>query len=345
MKSSSHLPESAVVLWRLLSEDEHTYAEAAQALGCSHRHVLRLVRKLQRHGVSVTTTTRGGCTFFSVEKAPERIVSSEPLTSHELIALRMAVDAARTVLAATPLASDAESAFAKLMPRLNGAVDQGRPQWWHIYGLEQRKADSDAFAVILKGISNQMVVTLRYTKPNATTEGRTVNPLCIVIKERSAALLAWCHLRDDYRYFTLARIAGAQIDPDSRRFERPSDFDPQTFFRPDVGGAFTEGAPERFSLMVEENVAHLFDEKEYYRLQQIDERRPDGSPLVVSYESSGFDEMRSFVQSWGTSVTALEPPELRAALASDAAELAHRYAPGGCAGSDLRGSEQHVEVS
>ena len=81
---------------------------------------------------------------------------------------------------------------------------------------------------------------------------------------------------------------------------------------------------ETFRILVEPEVAHLFREREYRDLQLIEEEQSDGR-LVVSYEGRGFEEWRSFFQSWGAKITVLYPPTMRERLRADAEELAQRY--------------------
>ena len=180
----------------------------------------------------------------------------------------------------------------------------------------------------MTGLNEQRSLRIDYGKEGEPPSTRKVDPLCIAVLDRAVLLTAWSHRDREYRHFSLARIRQATLcDPatDTRPyFNRPDDFDPELFYRPDDHGALTAGELETFRILVEPEVAHLFRERAYRDLQLIEEERHDGR-LVVSYEGRGFEEWRSFFQSWGTKITVLAPAAMRERLRADAEEVARRY--------------------
>jgi predicted DNA-binding transcriptional regulator YafY len=345
--TASPLSDSALALWRYLDAvGEADYQTLCAHLGVTERQIRRLARELHASGITLSLCTRNRRRVFVLEEAHQPVsLSSVVLTREEAEALRVSAEAAQAIIGSTPIGAAARRAFARIEQALRRQpVGEAIGTTWYVHDIERAPLDSSVFAVIVDGLNTTRAVRIAYAKAGGEAETRVVHPLCIVLKDRTVVLLAWCRLREDYRYFTLARVQQAELESGSQAFfNRPADFDPATFFRPDEGGAFTDGAPDRFTLLVSPGVAHLFDEKEYQMLQQVDERRADGS-IVVSYESRGFDEMRSFVQSWGTAVTALEPNALRQALYRDAAEIAERYAQPDLGVSDLEMSEVRAEI-
>lgn len=53
---------------------------------------------------------------------------------------------------------------------------------------------------------DELAVTFDYTDANGNATNRTVDPLGIVFLDQSHVLLAWCHLREDFRVFRLDRM-------------------------------------------------------------------------------------------------------------------------------------------
>lgn len=330
----SRASQSADQLLRLLDEGhEVTLDFIATKLAITERHARRLIQAFRRNGIPVAEKRTGKQKwFFLPEEHRRAFISEVAFTEEETLALAVAAGAARAVLGATPLAEPARSAFSRLIDQLDPRVFhfslRDQPGRWYIKAIAQTRIAPDVFTTLLKGLNQEQSVLIDYDKPTGPTQNRKVNPLCIAIIDRAVLLTAWCHLDRDYRHFSLARITRAVLcDPafDPRPFfTRPADFDPELFYRPDFHGALTDGEVTVFRILVEPEVAHLFRERDYRPLQQIEEERTDGR-LVVSYEGAGFEEWRSFFQSWGTKITVLDPPEMRERLRQDAEALAARY--------------------
>ena len=270
---------------------------------------------------------------FSIPEQHRRAtIGPIAFTEEESLALAVAAGAAEAVLGAMPLATPARRAFGRILVRLRprlAHVDLGeQPARWYVRATAQTRCDPDVFATLVTGLNEQRSLRIDYGKEGAAADTRKVDPLCIAVLERAVLLTAWSHRDGDYRHFSLARIRHAALcDPAAETrpyFDRPDDFDPERFYRPDDHGALTAGELETFRILVEPEVAHLFREREYRDLQLIEEERPDGR-LVVSYEGRGFEEWRSFFQSWGAKVTVLDPPSMRERLRADAEEVARRY--------------------
>ena len=69
---------------------------------------------------------------------------------------------------------------------------------------------------------DEAAISFGYTDAQGAQTIRKVWPLGIVYLEASSVLLAWCHLRQDYRTFRLDRMADLEILPESFRPRRVS---------------------------------------------------------------------------------------------------------------------------
>lgn len=67
---------------------------------------------------------------------------------------------------------------------------------------------------------DEVAIVFDYEDAVAAKTRRKVWPLGIVYLEASSVLLAWCHLRQDYRSFRLDRILGLEITTESFRPRR-----------------------------------------------------------------------------------------------------------------------------
>lgn len=58
---------------------------------------------------------------------------------------------------------------------------------------------------------DERTIAFDYTDVNGAQTTRTVDPLCVVYMQASHCLLAWCHLRRDFRAFRLDRMANLSL--------------------------------------------------------------------------------------------------------------------------------------
>lgn len=121
--------------------------------------------------------------------------------------------------------------------------------------------------------------------------------------------------------FVLADIT--RIDSTSELFFRPADFDVSAYFQ-NRFSAHHKTPIYAVRLLVESRFAQHFRRNMFHHSQHIEEKREDGS-IIVSYTVEGLQWIRSFVQSWGAGVAALEPEELRLALLQELHQMLVRY--------------------
>ena len=160
----------------------------------------------------------------------------------------------------------------------------------------------------------------------------------------------YCHQRKALRNFAMVRISQVEVcDPDKEDaiYTIPEDFVPEEYFQ-GAFGAINSDTSYQVRLLVEPSKAFAFRDRKYHATQKIEaaadaEERPDGR-IVIFLQMEGFEEIRSFVQSWGVGVTVLSPPELRERLYEEAEALAGRYRPDAPARRPLRSLQLKKEV-
>ncbi len=67
---------------------------------------------------------------------------------------------------------------------------------------------------------DEVAVSFSYTDVHGSPSSRSVNPLGIVYLDQSHVLLAWCHLRCDFRVFRLDRMLDLHVTGESFRPKR-----------------------------------------------------------------------------------------------------------------------------
>lgn len=315
---------------------EPSLAEIARQLSlASQRQVRRLISALTSEGIRIETRRDGRIKRFWIppEARPLHAPPHEiTLAEEEALALAVAAEAASAALGPTPLAVPLRRAFDRLMERLGPHIltfesDQ-LPLRWHFDPVAAAAIDPSVFRTVMRAIAESRSIRIDYVTASTgvANERRKIDPYAIAVRGSSWLVVAYCRTRRRVLDFALAGISRAEhCDPteEDAYFQPPESFDMEEHFR-DRFSALAGGEVHVVRLLVEPDRAPYFRRKLYHPTQQIEEERADGR-LVVSFEVAGLEEIRSFAQSWGTGITALEPRELVTLLAREAREVAGRY--------------------
>lgn len=305
--------------------------------GLSERHVRRLLEELRADGLPIEAEFRDRRKVFRLP--PEhRIIEVPPLrlTEDQTLALAVAADASRAALAPTPLGPALESAFTGLLDHLQGSVHAfdlaDEREHWHFGAGAAAAIDPVIFTAIAAAIRDRIRVRIEYVTASTGERSvdRAIDPYALAVRGGSWLVVAYCHKRKAVRDFSLAGITRAvPADPKVDHgavFEVPEWFDVSTYFS-ERFNALAGDAVRTVRLLVDGEHAPYFKRKRYHTSQTIEEERADGR-LVVRFEVSGLEEMRSFAGGWGAGVTVLEPPELAAMMRHEAEEVVRMYGGG-----------------
>lgn len=322
-------------LLRLLSEGrKNTKDELRKALGLkSTRHVLRLIKALREEGVPIEEELQGRKKYFFL-KPEHRHLAIQPiqLSEAEIMALVVAVQAARAALAPTPFQEPLQLAFKKLIDNFAARVisfePEKEPRHWHFGEAHSVDLDPDIFRLVVRAVQNRQSLRIDYYTASRRewSYDRKINPLLVGVRNGSWLLVAYCHRRQEVVDFSLAGIAEAHLcDPEEEQayFSLPKGFDPEQHFRARFSAVSGEEVYE-VRLLVAPDRAPYFKRKTYHPSQQIEEENEEGW-TIISYEVEGLKEVRAFVRSWGPGVIVMEPDRLARQVEQDARELMEQY--------------------
>jgi predicted DNA-binding transcriptional regulator YafY len=149
---------------------------------------------------------------------------------------------------------------------------------------------------------------------------REVDPYGMVYHEGAFYLVAWCHWRRDVRTFLVDRIRA--VTGTGRFFAAPEGFSVREHFR-DAWGLIKTRALERVRIRFGRSAARVVVEGRWHSSQRL-ERETDGS-VVLEVRVAGWAELRRWVLSFGGDAEVLEPADLRASVAAEAARLGRVY--------------------
>lgn len=155
---------------------------------------------------------------------------------------------------------------------------------------------------------------IRYEKPGAEPEWRTVRPYALVSAAAGWYLLAHCEERDAVRAFRVERVLEVELLPGT--FDAPADFDPDAWI--DAGGRVYRGETEQ-----EEEVRVRYSPRiaAWIREQGPVEEQPDGS-VVVTHRVADPGWVVRHVLGYGAEAEVLSPPEARERVSAAVARMA-----------------------
>ncbi|QXD16406.1 WYL domain-containing protein [Rhodocaloribacter litoris] len=324
----SRPPLAFMRLKRLFDEGaELTLPEMAMRLGISERHARRVLHELIDGGLPLVHRREGRRkVYFLPEGQRETTLQQISLTEEEVLALTVAVEAARATLAATPLGAPLEHAFSKLLhelaPNVYSFSLEELPSHWHFGSPGIIPINAEIFHTLSRAIEEKRTVLIDYhtASNNTVSRNRRIDPLMFGMPGGSWLVVAWCHRRRAIRDFAIAGIRA--IRPTDTFFAPPDGFDPELYFRDRFGSLAGEVLTVR--LLVEADRAPYFERKVYHPTQQIERHLEDGR-IIVSFEAAGLEALRAFCLSWGSGVKVLDPPELVARMQEESRALARHY--------------------
>ena len=298
-------------------------ASIREELGCSERTARRVIAELrdelqapieyerERNGYRYAGSERDSFelpgTWFSAAELYAL------LTSHQLL------DALQPGLFVPYIAPIRDRLQALLTHRNAGHADFARRI--RLLQMAARPSDLGVFRTLASAVLERKRLRLLYhgRARDKTTE-RTVSPLRLVYYRSNWYLDSWCHLRKDFRHFSIDRLHPvAVLDEPAREF---SDVTLDEHFASAYG--IFAGAPTATAVLRFTSSAARWVADEQWHPQQEGQVLPDGGyELKVPYRQS--QELVMDILKYGPEVEVLDPPELREQVAAALEAAAAKY--------------------
>ena len=203
------------ILTLLKSKRILTSTELAEKYDVSVRTIYRDIRKLEEAGVPVLTIEgRGYSLMDGYSVAPVQFTEKQAnalITAEHLV--KQTKDASFVEdfnEALTKIKSVFRSSIQEKSERLSDKILVMDDYW---YDLEP--INSNALSEIQLAITNFNYVEINYTKVNDTEMSfRKIEPCAMYSTNQKWILIAWCHLRNDFRAFRIDRIQHFKILPE-----------------------------------------------------------------------------------------------------------------------------------
>jgi predicted DNA-binding transcriptional regulator YafY len=186
-----------------------------------------------------------------------------------------------------------------------------------------RPLDVENFNRVNEAIEEHRRLRIRYfsQKRGEETE-RVIDPLHLYLHRDEWFLIAWCHLRGDYREFAINGERLRYLEPTGETFERPSDFHAAEYLRRSFG-VEKGGEPLDVAIRFDTHESRYVRERTWHPTQRVEEL-PDGG-LILRFQATGRTEILRWVLQHGAHAEILSPPALRAAAREEVRRMGEQY--------------------
>lgn len=160
--------------------------------------------------------------------------------------------------------------------------------------------------------------SLRSTEPVTLYD---IHPYALVHHHGALYVIGWSQDHAAIRTFKVDRISSAEVH--GLQFERPADFQAETYLAHSFGIFAGAAAPQRARVRFAPGVVRILEEKRFHPSQRLTHDR-DGH-VIAEYRLAQFEEFQSWILSFGPHAEVLEPAELRDAVREALQHALERY--------------------
>ena len=284
------------MVYLLLERGTMTAPELSRALEVSVRTVYRDIDALSLAGVPVYTTQgkNGGVSLLPNYSFDKALLSDE-----EQNQILYAIQSLRAV----------EQPVDALLNKLGALFQKQNANWITVdfsrWGMGS--TDSVKFERLKTALTSRRAIDIVYCSTSGETNRRVILPVKLIFKDKAWYLHAYCRMQEDYRLFKVNRIVEMTV-LDECFPALPDDIPPLE------QSLDTMPAMQPAELLFSPSIAYrVYDEFERSTIEQ----QLDGS-LRVSVQMPQDSWVVSYLLSFGTELTILEPERLREQLATRA---------------------------
>ncbi|WP_117883873.1 helix-turn-helix transcriptional regulator [Aureibaculum luteum] len=208
------------ILTLLKSKRILTATELSKKFEVSIRTIYRDIKKLEVAGVPIITLEgRGYSLMDGYVVAPVQFTEKQ---ANALITAQHLVNKSNDA----SFVSDFEEAMTKIKSVFRTSIQQ-KSELLHskirVFDFKQEIISSNALSELQLAITNFNLTEINYRKADQVDATfRVIEPCAIFATDNKWILIAWCHLRNDYRAFRVDRIQNFKILPnqfEDRKFE------------------------------------------------------------------------------------------------------------------------------
>lgn len=290
------------IVYLLLNRKSITARELAEHFEVSSRTIYRDVENLSAAGIPVYMSKgKGG----GISLMDSFVLNKTVLTQEEKTDILSAVRAVGAVNC---------NATETALTKLSSLFGERNADWIAIdfSAWSGQKLEADIFQKLKGAVLNRQLIRFSYSGSSGTKTEREAEPLKLCFKGMSRYLYAFCHLRNDYRFFKLSRIKELQVL--DRHYSRNISHD--------IFAETNHDFPMlHLKLRFSADLAYrVYDEFDHYTLEDdghflVQAEYPDGSWLLPG------------LLSFGAGCEVLEPESIRIQVQNELKKMMACYLP------------------
>ncbi len=199
-----------------------------------------------------------------------------------------------------------------LDPDLNRLLDRISYEW-----IETESIDPHIFSIILEALIRSRSLEMVYRSIKGEKSSRRVDPLRLTNYQGRWYLFGFCHLRNGFRLFHIARITSI------RELDQPiSSHKQDTGYLDDSFGIFTGKTVYKAKVLFTSTAAELVRHQHWHKDQRITDTKEG---ILLTIPVSDDRELMMKILQYGRMAEVIEPPELRKRIKDDISAMADIY--------------------
>jgi predicted DNA-binding transcriptional regulator YafY len=295
-----------------------TLAEQFEITGKTAQRAISYFRDQLNAPLEYDSSRKG---YYYEKDAFAAVPASEP-TQEEMLAILVA----QNILAASAqgVISQQIKSFGRKLFGKNGLFGVTEKRFRQVFSSswnEYAPAQGPVFKRVMKGLVQNRLLTFTYTSPlDQIPKQRTIEPHHLQHYKGSWGLIAFCHLRREWRSFMLSRMRGVEVEAETFVPK------PRVQWKNQMEGGFGifQGGP-LIPVRLHFNAfrAPWIREQVWHCDQEIEDLS-DGS-LILSFPVCEFYEVRMCILQFGGDVVVLEPEALKQEILKEAGLICGIY--------------------
>lgn len=150
---------------------------------------------------------------------------------------------------------------------------------------------------------------------------RALDPYKILCQKGNWYLIGLCHTHNEIRVYALSRMVDLTVT--NKTFQPAPNFNIEKYIDPDFGIWLNKGEPQKIELQFSSDINTLILERTWHANQEC-RQNPDGT-VYLSFMSNQLQETQHWIQSFGSHVKVLNPPELISAVKDEISRMQKLY--------------------
>lgn len=295
-----HISRLFEIVYILLNKKNVTAVELSEHFEVSTRTIYRDIDTLNMAGIPVYTMQgKGG----GIGLLDNFILNKAYLSKEEQSEILTAIECIRRL---------DNSASKQIMDKLSHFFQQEQSTWIEVdFNSWNNQQGNDFFNQLKEAILSKKMMAFTYYNNNGEKSHRTVEPIRLIFKYQDWYLYAYCHMREDYRYFKLNRMEN--LVSTKEHFETDhQDALPQEHRQ-------TNTEKIHLTLKFEQEAAFRVRD-EYSDVLPLE----DGS-MIIEVDLEDKQWVYSYLLSFGSQVTVLAPLEIKEGLLKIIEDIQHKY--------------------